>query len=209
MIYLIGGAPRVGKSTLARALAAEKSIPYISADDMASVITPYIPEREHPVKLPLHISRRETNYSNDVFYAKYSTEQAVALYLKNAETLWPGFKNFIKYVLEDDHEFIVEGWQILPELVQTVITPENVQKVKTCFLYKNEVEAILSGLKSGRSKNDWVVNNTRENATFRAIAEMISHFGDHIKTSAEKYNFKTVNMDFDFERKIKTLSESL
>src|SRR5260221_9708886 len=108
MIYLIGGSPRVGKSTLAKVLAKEKTIPYISADDLASVITPYIPEQEYQVKLPVSFTRVETNYSNDVFYSKYSAEQIVGFYLRQAETLWPGFRNFIKYVLEFNHDFIVE-----------------------------------------------------------------------------------------------------
>ncbi len=208
MIYLIGGSPRVGKSTLAKLLAEKKLIPYISADDISAVITPYIPESEYSVKLPLRTALRATD-SNDEFYAKYSAEQAAALYIRQAETLWAGFKNFINYVLEDNHEYIVEGWQILPVLVNSVITPENKEKIAACFLYKNNVNEIVSGLKSGTSKNDWVINRTKEETTFTLIAEMISYFGNYTKSEAEKYNLKAVNMDFDFQRKIKMLSESV
>ena len=199
----------MGKSTLAEILAKEKSIPYISADDIASVIIPYILEQEYPSRLPLRTLRKETNYSNDIFYSQYATEQVVVFYLRQAETLWPGFENFIKYVLEDNHEYIVEGWQILPHLVHTIITPENEEKIKVCFLYKRDVDDILSGIKSSGAKNDWVINNTKEEATFLAIAKMISQFGNHIKMEAEKYNLKAVDMDFNFSQKIRTLSESL
>lgn len=93
MIYLIGGPPRVGKSTLAKTLSLEKQIPYISADDIGSVITPYISEQGYPRKFPLNTIRKETNYSNDLFYSKYSAEEVVALYLRQAETTWPGFRS--------------------------------------------------------------------------------------------------------------------
>jgi 2-phosphoglycerate kinase len=141
MIYLIGGSPRTGKSSLAKALAAKTSIPYISADDIASVITPYIPEQEYPEKLPIRFLRKEVNNSNDAFYSKYSAEDIVGFYLRQAVTLWPGFKNFIQYALADNHDFIIEGWQILPNLVNTIGGSENKEKIRTCFLFKHDVEA--------------------------------------------------------------------
>jgi 2-phosphoglycerate kinase len=209
MVYLIGGPPRVGKSTLARMLAREKAIPWISTDDIASVITPYIPESEYHTKLPIRSVRRETNYSNDVLFTRYAPEQIVGLYLRQAETLWRGFKNFIEYALADNHDFIVEGWQILPHLVQTVAIPERDAKIKVCFLYRQDVAEILMSLKSSTAKNDWVTNNTKQEATFLKIAKMISHFGLWFKDEAIKFNVKAVDMDRDFNQKIKALSEGL
>lgn len=208
MIYLIGGSPRVGKSTLAKLLAREKSIPYISADDVAAVIIPYIAEAEYPAKLPLRIALRETQ-NNDAFYSKYSASEAIALYIRQAETLWAGFRNFIQYVVADEHEYVVEGWQILPYLVNSVITAKNKEKIVACFLYKNNVDEILSGLKSGTSKHDWVINNTKEESTFSAIAQMVNDFGSYTKTEAEKHNLNAVDVTYDFNRKIKELSEGL
>jgi len=206
MIYLIGGPPRVGKSTLARLLAKEKAIPWISADDIAAVITPYIPEHEHRSKLPLRCVRQETNCSNDVLFTRYTTEQIVGFYRQQAETLWPGFKNFIEYALADNHDFIVEGWQLLPHLVQSVATPQREETIKVCFLYRQNVADILQSLKSSVAKNDWVINNTKQEATFLEIAKMISHFGYWFKDDATRFNFKVVDMNGDFSRKIKTLT---
>src|SRR5690349_13399173 len=104
MIYLIGGSPRVGKSTLARRIAENKSIPYISADDISAVISPYIHESEYQAKLPLRVALGSTS-SNDEFFAKYSAEETVGFYIRQAETLWAGFRNFINYVLQDNHEY--------------------------------------------------------------------------------------------------------
>jgi 2-phosphoglycerate kinase len=202
MIYLIGGPPRGGKTILAEALAKRTSFPYFTLDHVTSVIAPYISDYEYVTRLPLRVARQETNYSNDVFYAKYSAEQIVDFYLCQAGTYWPGVESFIRYAIEDDHDLILEGWQILPHLLHAVITP-NQGKSKTIFLYKLDMENIVSGLKATTARNDWVIKNTKDESTFLAIAKMINHFGSYIEKEANEYNFRSVNTDFDFAEKIR------
>jgi 2-phosphoglycerate kinase len=209
MIYLIGGPPRVGKTTLTEALAKRISFPYFTLDHVTSVIAPYIPEQEYVTRLPLRVARQETNFSNDVFYAKYTPEEVVDFYLCQAETYWPGVENFIRYAIEDDHDLILEGWQILPHLLQAVVTPENEDKLKVIFLYKNNLENIVSGLKVSIARNDWVIKNTKDESTFLAIAKMMNHFGGYIEKQAKEYNFRSVNTDFNFEERIKESLESI
>jgi 2-phosphoglycerate kinase len=202
MLYLIGGPPRCGKTTLAEVLAKEKSIPYFPIDHVTSVVTPYIPESERESAFPLSAARVETSYSNDIFYAKYSPQQIVGFYLHQADTYWPGVENFIKYALADEHDLILEGWQILPSFIHAVSTPENQAKLKVVFLYKLDRAAIVAGLKANKAKVDWVIRNTNNEGTYRAIAEMISHFGSYIEAEAKKYKLEAVNTDFAFKRKL-------
>ena len=209
MIYLIGGPPRCGKTTLAEALAKKTFVPYFTLDHVTSVIAPYISEQEYATRLPLRVARQETNYSNDVFYVRYSTEQIVNFYLCQAGTYWAGIENFIKYAMEDNHDLILEGWQILPHLLHSVVALENRNKLKIIFLYKINVESIVSGLKANIAKNDWVIKNTKDEITFSAIAKMISYFGSYIEKEAKRYNFRSVNMDVDFEQKIEESLESI
>lgn len=209
MIYLIGGPPRGGKTTLAESLSKEKSIPYFPIDHITSVISPYIPEEEYSNKLPLRIARQKTNYNNDIFYAKYSIRQITGFYLQQAETFWPGVESFIKYALEDEHDLILEGWQMLPHFMNKIISPENKDKLKIIFLYKIDRNDILSGMKASTVKNDWVTKNTKEESTFLAIADMVSYFGDYIEKEAKKYNLTAINMDFDFKQKLSEVLWSL
>lgn len=208
MIYLIGGSPRVGKTNLAEALAIKTSFPYFSLDHVTSVITPFIPEQEYATKLPLFAARLRKE-TVDVFYANHSTEQIVNFYLRSAETYWAGIANFIRYAVEDEHDLILEGWQILPHLLQSLVTPENQDKLKIIFLYKNNVEHIVSGLKANTAKIDWVLRNAKEENTFSAIAKMISYFGDYIEKEAKQCNFRSVDTDIDFKQKIKESLELL
>jgi hypothetical protein len=54
-----------------------------------------------------------------------------------------------------------------------------------------------------------VIKNTRDESTFPAIAKMVSPFGSYIEKEAKQYNFRTVNTDFDFERKLRESLDSL
>lgn len=209
MIYLIGGPPRCGKTNLAEALAKKKFFPCFSLDYITSVITPYISEQDYKTNLPLRVARLETNYNNDIFYEQYSAEQITDFYLRQAATYWPGVENFIQYAIEDDHDLILEGWQILPHLLHTIINPENNDKLKIVFLYKTGIENIVTGIKVSSAKNDWAIKNTKNESTFLAIAKMVSYFGNQIENEAKKYNFQVIAMDKNFNEKIGDLSESL
>ena len=104
---------------------------------------------------------------------------------------------------------ILEGWQILPSLLQTLVTPENQDKLKVIFLYKSDVEHIVFGLKANTAKIDWVLRNAKEENTLSAIAKMISYFGGYTEKEAKQYNFRSVNTDVDFKEKIKESLELL
>lgn len=209
MIYLIGGPPRVGKTTLAEALARRTSLPYFTLDHVASAITPFIPAEEYAARLPLSFAREEANFSNDVFFARHPAEQVVGFYLRQAATYWPGVESFIRYAVRDDHDLILEGWQILPRPLREVVAPADENRLRAVFLYKRDERDIASGLRAGAAKNDWVTKNTRDESTFPAVARMVSHFGGLVEKEAAECDFRGVCTDFDFGRKLEETLETL
>lgn len=209
MIYLIGGSPRCGKTTLAQTLAKAKGISYVPVDYLMSALFPYIHDNEWDTMFPLRNYREETNWSNDALYAKYAPQEIVQSYLTEAESTWPGVKNFIAYALTEKRDFILEGFQLLPHLVNTFNTPENQGQIQTLFLYKTDVNAILAGMKANTQENDWALKNTTEEKALVAIAQMVSLFGAHIQKESAQYGLQAVSMDGDFLRTMSELVASL
>ena len=66
MIYLIGGSPRCGKTTVAKKLAMKSHIPWFPADYLASAVSQYISEGERADKFPLAIFVNKTTPT--IFY---------------------------------------------------------------------------------------------------------------------------------------------
>ena len=135
MIYLIGGPPRCGKTTLARTFAEKNKIPFFSIDHISSMISPYIPENQQENSFPLRTARRNANNSNDLFHERYTHEEIVNFYFTQAATIWPGIKNFIEYGIRDHHDFILEGWQIFPEFLKEINKAYTDRSLKILFLY--------------------------------------------------------------------------
>jgi hypothetical protein len=209
VVWLIGGPPRCGKTTLASRIAEKRRIPYFSIDHVASVIAPYIPADQQDMSFPLKAARRQFNDNNDQFFSKYSPDEVVDLYVAQAKTCWPGVKNFIQYAVSDEHELILEGWQILPSLLQELVSSAGKRRLEINFLVKTDCQAIISGLKANNPKNDWVLRNTRGENTLPLIAKMISVFGKRIEDEAYNFRFNVINLDIGFSEKISAMIVSI
>ena len=208
MIYLIGGSPRCGKTKVAKALAKKTHIPWFPADYLGSVIFQYIPETERDAKFPLS-AIRDIDDTNDYRYSNYTAEQIVDFYYTQAEAVWSGLHAFIKYTAHDKQDFIIEGYQVTPELLSR-IDEETKKSIKSVFLYKQDLKEIESGIKKNEDPGDWLLNgNTKDEETFSKVAKMINVFGVRTLDECEKYNVSVFNMDVNFDKKINEVVNSL
>jgi 2-phosphoglycerate kinase len=208
LIYLIGGPPRGGKTTLARRLSETAAVPYFSLDHLVSLITPYVPEGEVGDRFPLRAALREAGRSNDAFYSKYSSSEAVDLYVRQAESCWPGIENFLRYSLADEHELILEGWQVLPRLLCESLAKTDRSRLRTVFLVRHDQKKIVEGIRSDASKHNWAINSTKDERTYRRIADMVILFGETIEKEAVSCHLDVANTDQDFAGTIDGLVEA-
>jgi 2-phosphoglycerate kinase len=169
LIYLIGGPPRCGKTTLARRLAALTHAPWVQTDYLEMAFSAYMPPDEYePVRLDLGpdvpFERR-----NDLRYARYSAEEIIAYYRGLAAQAWPGLQAFIEYALFDEEDLIVEGYHIEPDFVRQILAadPTRSEQVRAAFLYRQDIEDILAAIKRGGGKNDWVLGSARTRGSSR------------------------------------------
>ena len=108
MIYLIGGAPRCGKTILSKKIAAQKKISWISTDSLWSVVLAGTPKSQIIKKFPYRKYRLDTHEPELMLQAE----------ITESNTLWPGVKAFIKHLIDCRENYVIEGVHLMPELVQ-------------------------------------------------------------------------------------------
>jgi 2-phosphoglycerate kinase len=106
VIYL-GGAPMIGKTTVARILACRLCYSSISTDDIAVAIGSVMPKDRHP------IDYRE-------YYIVNSTEKLIQDINNGHERLWPALRTLIQNHEAWGHPVVIEGWALRPSYVHSL-----------------------------------------------------------------------------------------
>src|ERR1700675_3722714 len=88
MLYMIGGAPRSGKTTLARRMLAEHGLPYFSIDILIASLARAEPELGMRVSDPA---------------------------LKRMEVVWPTIRKVASDLLQSGDDLLLEGDVLLPK----------------------------------------------------------------------------------------------
>lgn len=199
MIYLIGGPPKCGKTTLAKKMSTSLGIPWVSADTLQNVIKPYIREADFSIKFPADIQRSK---DNDEKYSKFSTDEIVKAYKQQAKTVYRAIDMFAACEIIDGNNFIIEGYHIEPDLFQE-LNIKYQDKIKGIFLIKSNKEKFVNNIKESTTPNDWIIARTNKEETYKKIANMVSEYSEFFDREAGKYNFKILNMDDDFDIRVK------
>lgn len=199
MIYLIGGPPKCGKTTLAKAMAKSLGLPWVSTDTLECVIRPYINEDDLLKKFPT-LGQRGKN--NDERFSKYSTDEIITAYQRQAKTSYQAIEMFTECEIVYGNDFIIEGYHIEPELAAT-LTLKYPNKIKSIFLIKYDEEKFIEDIKKSTTPDDWILARTDDEATYGKIATMIKVYGDLFEKESKKYGLNVLHMDEDFDAKIK------
>lgn len=205
MIYLIGGPPKCGKTTLAKTLSQETGISWVSTDTLQNVVKSYINQDEYVGKFPASEQRGE---SNDEKFSLNSTMGIIDAYRQQAETVFAAIDMFANSEITDGNDFIIEGYHIEPVFVAKL--NENYPgKIKSIFLIKLDREKFVQDIKKSTTPNDWIIARTKDEKTYSKIADMVCEYGKVFKQESEKHNLKVLNMDNDFNNQINTGIEFL
>jgi hypothetical protein len=221
MIYLIGGPPRCGKTTVARRLATRTGASVVPIDYLGSVVYHYLSDEERTRRFPL------MEGSLNAMYARCPASDIIAHYQTIARTLWPAIQVFTHFALAHEQDVILEGYQVEPAFMEEFMWPQDTDqldgrarsihgqemvqrgtgyalmhrgdgRIRTVFLFKQEVDGIATTLTTGTDARDWVRREFLAPETRRRIALMISQYGHYIREEAARCGLPAIAMDDDF-----------
>ncbi|MES2953494.1 MAG: hypothetical protein V4674_02950 [Patescibacteria group bacterium] len=197
MFYLIGGAPRSGKTILSKKLAKETGIPWISVDTLESIVATYYSVEDLRLLFPKTAMRRESGGGNDLMYSRYTDKEIFEAYAQQAKATWKALEMFVEREERYAHDYILEGHQIHPELAVR-ISDAFPSKVKAVFLGRSDIETIVKSASGYPGIGDWFTEKTLDAATYPRIAQMLSLYSDYFKNQADARGFSYFDMDVDF-----------
>lgn len=174
-IILIGGAPGVGKSTLAKKIAQVRGVNWISTDQIRSIMQAATTEA---IKPELFVNAKSTN----------DPKEAASLEIQKAESVWQGVKQFIENIYPWEG-CVIEGTAILPRLVARDFN--NREDVQSIFIVQS-VESINEVIEQ-RSKDPWI--NTKTPQQKKKKTEQTVILNEIIKKEAADYNCKIYDLD--------------
>lgn len=201
MIYLIGGAPRVGKSIIAKKIAEAEQAHFLSTDDICSKATKQLSPEEKKTKFPL------PGFSGDPSENTLNPEERVKLQIISAKSLAPDIEKAIEAALSQKESLVIEGVHILPVQAREWIEKFGPDQFKVTFVGLENVEQIISGIMKNTSPDNWMRDSNP--AVIRQVAEFVSAFSSNIRQEADKNHFPYDMRTEDFERDVRRIMECL
>ena len=144
IVYLVGGAPRAGKSSLAQRLLAIDGIPWLPTDVIRTVVRRVVPEVDAVDQDPV---------------------DADAL----AEVMYPHIEQAAEVCAEEASSFLIEGFELAPSYPARLRAALSDTEIRACFLgHASFSAADLAGYRGPKpqSETDLSPEELREAATW-------------------------------------------
>lgn len=186
LILFIGGAPTVGKTTIARELSEKIGIKFFSTDDIRDEVKKYWDKKSHPDLFDVDL------YEAEEYLTKFSAYEIVKKQNAEGEDLWLGIRDFIENQSKEGKKqsFIVEGIDILPRLV--VHYAHDLYSTKAVFLVDENVDRIRHTV---FNRGLWDESHLYSDDLKEKEVEWAYLFGSTIAEEAKKYNYPVVQCD--------------
>ena len=111
--------------------------------------------------------------------------------------------------IKDGNDYIIEGYQIEPQLVAKLYKKYGAKNFKAVFLIRTDVKKIITDIKKSTTPNDWILGKTKKEETYSKIAEMIIEYSKFSEKESKKYGFKIFNMDGNFNKQLNSIGSYL
>lgn len=135
-ILLLGGAPAIGKTTIAKEIASKLNIPCLSTDEIRADMRLKKNRGDYP---GLFLLDKDTVKDPALFLGTISLENLISRVNKESEAVWEGVLERIN-LIRDNERLIIEGAAILPSKAAT--QQENDNRIHAFILINNNLELI-------------------------------------------------------------------
>jgi hypothetical protein len=172
MIYLIGGAPRVGKSILCQQVSAKLQVGWISTDLLMELLRA---KKEEGVKV-------EWN----------ATPEAI---MADAEWFFPYFERFIWGVSSLAENYVIEGVDFLPA---QVVKLSSQNQIRSIFLGRSQMTLKTFDQFPGRSRG---YSSLPEEMRLQIVRD-VPLWSEFIRQEAERFGYPYFDMIGDFPQRL-------
>jgi 2-phosphoglycerate kinase len=189
MIYLLGGPPRVGKSTISRAIPKKYGISVVSTDSLGSVLENVLDPEAEP-GLFVFTRFNEMPAADRINLMVENTPELINYTIEESRAVWKAVKPFILKEKEECRDVLIEGVAVLPELVRQI---KNID-YRVVFI-GNQGNENKKNIKKGADNNehDWMRYASDE--YIGAFATFVVRMSAYIEQEARKYGFSYIEMD--------------
>ena len=170
MLYILGGAPRSGKSIVARRFVSEKQIPFFCIDFLITSL------QEVPF---LDIKHGQP-------------------FIGKAGRLWPLVKPLLVHLIEEEPNYLIEGDGILPNQVAELLEGFS-NDIRACFVGFSETnpqDKFKQVRELGGNKDDWT-KSVSDEKLMSNIEDMVK-FSKYLKSECNKYNISYFDSSNNF-----------
>jgi len=190
MIYLIGGAPRTGKSTIAKQFAKFINGRFVSTDELED------PSQDQSVF-----------FSDDATKNILTPKDRLESVINEANQIIHEIDGIINTAINSHEIIVVEGVHLFPAYVSDLIKKIGEKNLRAIFVGSSNIELILQGMNQNTSPNDWPKDFSQE--VKRQIALFTKEFSDYIHTESKKYNLAYKERSNNFQRDTNEVIEGL
>jgi 2-phosphoglycerate kinase len=201
MIYIIGGAPRVGKSIVAKRIAERTHAALISTDDICDKAMGELSEEERKITFPM------PEFSGTASENTLTPDQRVKLSLISAKSLESEIDHLISNALTRNESLVIEGVHLLPNDVRELLSKYGTEKFKTLFIGSTDVDNVVDGIMKNTGANNWLRESNAD--VIRQVAEFVSAFSQYVKAEADKNDLSYQERAADFEADMKRFCDQM
>ena len=191
MIYLIGGAPRVGKSIIAKQFAESIKGRFVSTDELEDT------DNQQPSVIFYSDSKKNI----------LTPSQRIESVKNEAEQIISDIESIISKSINKPQNTVIEGVHLFPAYVDKFVKKFGKDKIKVIFIGSTNIDLILKGMIRNTSSNNWLKEFNQE--VLRQIALFTKAFSDYLYHECKKYNFTYKERSNDFQKDIRDMIKEL